>query len=409
MRIEIPPHAAAVIRALTELGYEAYVVGGCVRDSLMGREPNDWDVTTSAKPEEVMLLFGALRGFKTYPTGIAHGTVMVLSKGQPVEVTTFRIDGEYTDGRRPDSVDFTDSLEEDLARRDFTINAMAYSHKRGLCDPYGGEADLAAKVIRCVGDPTRRFSEDALRIMRAVRFSSVLGFSVDDDTAEAAIGLRGSLANISKERIHTELEKLLCGMNAPAVIERFYPIFCEILPPLAKRHPSEVRAALGRLAGEEMPLMMAALLSGDCDAETLLRDLRFPKRTTGRTVQILAHCKTPLPDKPAIRHLCRNIGIDGARDVIRYGIACGTADEQAMQNLDEIAEAGDCLSLSALRINGRILQSLGVPKREIGTVLERLLCRVMADEVQNRTAELKRAVKDELKGLKQSNEGSTAL
>ena len=209
MKIHVPPFAAAVIGKLGAGGYEAYAVGGCVRDTMLGRAPNDWDVTTSALPETTLSLFSCADGFKAVPTGIAHGTVTVISGGEPVEVTTFRVDGKYSDHRRPDSVGFTGRLEEDLARRDFTINAMAYSPERGLIDPYGGLRDLGDRIIRCVGEPERRFDEDALRILRALRFASTLGFEIDDQTAEAAVRLRALILDISRERVSAELEKLV--------------------------------------------------------------------------------------------------------------------------------------------------------------------------------------------------------
>lgn len=233
MKIHIPPFAAAVIGKLCADGYEAYAVGGCVRDTMLGRAPNDWDVTTSALPETTLSLFSCADGFKAVPTGIAHGTVTVISGGEPVEVTTFRVDGKYSDHRRPDSVGFTGRLEEDLARRDFTINAMAYSPERGLIDPYGGERDLGDRIIRCVGEPERRFDEDALRILRALRFASTLGFEIDARTAEADVGLRALILDISRERVSAELEKLLLGQDAEKILRTYEPVFLTTIPELA--------------------------------------------------------------------------------------------------------------------------------------------------------------------------------
>ena len=209
LRISIPPSVASVLRTLRRHGYEAYAVGGCVRDSLLGRSPYDWDITTSARPDEVKALFR-----HTADTGIAHGTVTVLTGGDALEVTTYRIDGAYTDGRHPDSVEFTTSLEEDLRRRDFTINAMACNEDDGLIDLFGGAQDLRQGIIRCVGDPRARFSEDALRILRAVRFSAQLDFSIETHTLEAMQALAGTLSRISAERICTELMKL-AGSRRP--------------------------------------------------------------------------------------------------------------------------------------------------------------------------------------------------
>lgn len=413
MKIRIPGSAAAVLNALHENGYEAYVVGGCVRDALMGREPNDWDVTTSALPEQTMEIFSGLRGFKTYPTGIKHGTITVLSKGERIETTTFRIDGEYTDCRRPDSVDFTDSLKEDLARRDFTMNAIAYSDEAGICDPYGGEADLRAGIIRCVGDPHKRFSEDALRIMRAVRFSSVLGFSVEPETARAAEELRSQLMHVAWERIHVELEKLLDGPDAARVLCEFHPILCEIMPELAGRDMEKIGALVEKLRGESKPMMMAALLSQGGDVKVAMNRLRFARNMVTRTEKILTHYRTVLTDRPSVRRFCREVGTDFVMEVIRFGIISGTMTEDAMRMAESIMQDGDCISLSALKINGKVLTAMKVPPADIGDTLNRLLERVMADELENRGAVLKQAVREELrlkkKGKTNSHEGSTSV
>ena len=204
MTINIPQKAEQILRTLNEAGYEAYVVGGCVRDSILDRVPGDWDITTSALPEQVKELF-----HRTVDTGIQHGTVTVMMGKEGFEVTTYRVDGEYHDGRHPDAVTFTRSLEEDLKRRDFTINAMAYHPGHGLVDLFGGMEDINRKIISCVGDPVERFTEDALRMLRAVRFSAQLGFTVEENTKAALARMSGNLEHVSAERIQTELVKLL--------------------------------------------------------------------------------------------------------------------------------------------------------------------------------------------------------
>ena len=204
MKINIPQKAAQILKTLNAAGYEAYVVGGCVRDSILNRVPGDWDITTSALPEQVKELF-----HRTVDTGIQHGTVTVMMDKEGFEVTTYRVDGEYHDGRHPDAVTFTRSLEEDLKRRDFTINAMAYHPEHGLVDLFGGMKDIDGKIIRCVGDPVERFTEDALRMLRAVRFSAQLGFTVEENTKAALARMSGNLEHVSAERIQTELVKLL--------------------------------------------------------------------------------------------------------------------------------------------------------------------------------------------------------
>lgn len=213
MRIDIPDDAKTIISILNENGYEAYVVGGCVRDSILGREPEDWDITTSAKPEDVKALF-----HKTIDTGIQHGTVTVRMHGNSYEVTTYRIDGEYEDNRHPKSVTYTSELREDLMRRDFTINAMAYSPGHGLVDIFGGIEDLSNKVIRCVGDANHRFDEDALRTLRAIRFAGQLGFEIEEDTYNAIKSHAANIANVSAERIRVELTKLIMSPGADRLI-----------------------------------------------------------------------------------------------------------------------------------------------------------------------------------------------
>ena len=206
MRIQIPSHVEYIIGKLNQNGYEAFAVGGCVRDTLLGRTPGDWDITTSARPEQVKALFR-----RTIDTGIQHGTVTVMLERTGYEVTTYRIDGEYEDGRHPRQVEFTSDLLEDLKRRDFTINAMAYSHETGIVDAFGGMEDLEKRVIRCVGEPMERFEEDALRILRAIRFSAQLDFSIEEKTREAITRIAPNLAKVSRERVQMELTKLLCS------------------------------------------------------------------------------------------------------------------------------------------------------------------------------------------------------
>ncbi len=228
--IVLPPQVNGIISQLNAAGYEAYAVGGCVRDALRGAAPGDWDITTSALPNEVIACF---RDETVLQTGIKHGTVTLMRDKTPFEITTYRSDGRYLDGRHPQSVTFVRSLEEDLARRDFTVNAMAYHPQNGLIDPYGGRKDLQSGILRCVGEPQKRFSEDALRILRALRFSSVLGFEIERRTAEAVHELRDSLQRISVERIMTELFKLLCGENVGGVLTEFSDVIFTIIPELA--------------------------------------------------------------------------------------------------------------------------------------------------------------------------------
>lgn len=389
-KLNIPEAAAAVIAELDKRGYEAYVVGGCVRDAILGREPNDWDVTTSTHPDKTLEIFSSLPDYRAIPTGIVHGTVTVVYKRTPIEVTTYRIDGEYSDSRHPDSVDFTDDITADLARRDFTVNAMAYSNERGLVDPYGGVHDLEAKLIRCVGTPRERFSEDALRILRALRFSSVLRFTVEANTAAAAIELKSLLANVSRERIAAETSKLVCGCDAARVIKEFLPVICEILPDANFDGIDKICASLDSLCTPSVPLALAALLA-DCDANTVLaslRSLRFNNATVSLCCAIITHLHDRLCDEASVKRLCRDVGYGTAEDTILLGIARGEWDAVLLDILLEIIEKDECVSLAQLKIGGDELLSLGAVPREIGGILEELLENVIDGRLQNKTAPL---------------------
>jgi len=426
--IDIPQYAKKVIERLEANGYEAYAVGGCVRDSFMGRKPNDWDVTTSAYPEVVMNLFGGGR-FRAYPTGIAHGTVTVLSSGKPVEVTTYRIDGEYRDSRRPESVDFNAGLSDDLARRDFTVNAMAYSPKRGLCDIFHGCEDLRKRILRCVGEPEKRFSEDALRILRAVRFAAVLGFAIEENTAKAAVALRDTLNVVSRERIQAELVKLLYGKYASRLISDFSMIFDTILPNrnpqaavfidkihslwktlgenfllynMGENHTIEDnQSSVMKSAAESvpklppkknlmsngLPLLLAATVSGN-HAESLLDSLRLDKKTRKRTLLICSYADyrlsgTDASDKIELTKLCATVGWESAWDIVTYAVAVGNMPSETVADLVEIRKSNVCISVSELAVKGSDLQKIGYQGDEIGQELKRLLYAVIETHLTN--------------------------
>ena len=246
MKICLPEKVNILIRHLESCGYEAFAVGGCIRDSIMGREPNDWDLCTSASPDEMKECFAGFvwqdadsrnsgrhafgRECKIIETGLQHGTLTVLLDGDSFEITTYRIDGEYSDGRHPDQVAFTRSLEEDLARRDFTVNAMAYNESAGLVDPFGGQKDLELKILRCVGDPVKRFTEDSLRILRCIRFASQLGYIIENSTSFAMYQCLPLIDRVAVERIRVEFEKLLCGPAAVSVLHEHRDIIAHIIP-----------------------------------------------------------------------------------------------------------------------------------------------------------------------------------
>lgn len=391
MKIHIPPFAAAVIGKLCADGYEAYAVGGCVRDTMLGRIPDDWDVTTSALPETTLSLFSCADGFKAVPTGIAHGTVTVISGGEPVEVTTFRVDGKYSDHRRPDSVGFTGRLEEDLARRDFTINAMAYSPERGLIDPYGGERDLGDRIIRCVGEPERRFDEDALRILRALRFASTLGFEIDEQTAEAAVRLRALILDISRERVSAELEKLLSGVDVVNILLGYEPVFLTTIPELECENFAMAAECVGKLRGQgDFALSLAGLFCGlpERALNTALVGLKLPKRVSLRTRRAVLNVHAPLDGRADTKRLAARIGTDHARDTIILGVALGTIPPERLSDLDDILGSGECISVGQLKIGGERLKELGVKPERIGKILTSLLSRVIAGEIANNEKDL---------------------
>ena len=390
MKIDIPEYAEKIIGRLEAHGHEGYIVGGCVRDSLIGRTPGDFDITTSATPDKLTEIFSA-DGFSAVPTGIAHGTVTVICDKTAVEVTTYRIDGEYSDFRRPDKVEFTPSLAEDLKRRDFTVNAMAYSEKSGIIDLHGGIADLEEGVIRAVGDPKKRFTEDALRILRAVRFCSVLDFKMDADTEAAARELSHLLAKISPERISAELSKMLMGRAAARVIDDYSGILAPILG-LTCKPSTATFEVLGELS-VQLPVRLAALYLDCDDVKSKLRGLRFDGKTAAKTVAIIENYGEKITDYISVKHLCRKIGIDTAKSVATLQFARGELPREALGYFDEIEARGECVSLGKLALNGNDLMALGYTGSEIGEALEYLLTEVIENRIKNEVSELLDAAK----------------
>ncbi len=400
--IEIPEYVRAVMDVISRYEIvrdgkfnkgQSYVVGGCVRDALLGRTPNDWDVTTNCRAESILEIFTAEDGFEAYPTGLMHGTVTVVREHMPIEVTTFRSDEAYVDHRHPAVVDFHDTVDCDLARRDFTVNAMAYSPDDGLIDLHGGTRDLENKVLRCVGDPKMRFSEDALRILRALRFASVLDFEIEEQTANAALELRGLLVHISRERITAELEKLLCGKAAPRIIREFHPIIEDLFPLLPDDTVIRSAEYIQSLGDAPFPLKLAALLS-DISPKHInggFVNLRLDNKTRKHTENLLYHLHDALDTPADIKRLCRDIGAHAAADVIRLGIARSERDASALDTLTVVIDSGECCTQSELKISGGDLFSMGAVPREIGVMLDHLLDLVIDGEVSNDAESLKSA------------------
>ena len=387
MEIKIPAPAEEILTKLNENGYEAYVVGGCVRDMILGREPGDWDITTSALPEQVKQVFR-----RTVDTGIQHGTVTVMMGDEGYEVTTYRIDGEYADGRHPDSVTFTPSLTEDLKRRDFTVNAMAYNGNTGLVDEFGGMEDLDRGIIRCVGEPMDRFSEDALRILRAIRFSAQLGFAIEGRTYEAIRAIAPNMVHVSKERIQAELTKLLLSPH-PGHISMVYEI--GISPYVSETFHKVPLLGMPSVPAQVPPVrhMRWAAFLRKCmpdEAVKILKDLKLDNDTINRVRTLISWQDYGLgPDKYSIRIAMSRMEPDLFDDLLEFRMCLSEAG--ARQDLghtallvDEIRRAGDCISLKTLAVGGNDIIKAGIrPGREVGLTLARLLEMVLEEPARN--------------------------
>lgn len=427
--LALPPQVTAALSRLTAAGYEAYTVGGCVRDAMRGKSPHDWDCTTSARPDEIARCFA---DFHVIETGMQHGTVTVVIDGMPLEITTYRIDGVYADHRRPDSVTFTSSLTDDLARRDFTVNAMAYHPDAGLQDPFHGADDLHAGILRCVGNPDDRFEEDGLRILRAMRFSSVLDFPIAEETAASVHKKKALLRHISAERIFAEMQKLLCGDGCARVLTDFSDVLFEILPELKpmlhfdQRNPhhdydvyTHTLKTVAACPPEPM-LRWAALLHDAGKPHTFTEDergghfyghaqiseeiarralhkLKSDRRTLDTVCKLVkVHDAVWEPNEKLLRRAVCRYGYDFTvqlvllhRADVSAQAACHresrVADaDRILQMLDALKQAEACLSLKTLAINGGDLIRIGIPQgREIGQCLQYLLSQVVDGALPN--------------------------
>lgn len=443
MKMYIPENAAVIIERLMAHGFEAYAVGGCVRDSILGRTPEDWDITTSARPEQVKQIFS-----RTVDTGIEHGTVTVLMDKEQFEVTTYRVDGEYEDHRHPKEVAFTANLEEDLKRRDFTINAMAYNPQTGIVDIFNGIEDLKNQVIRCVGEPGEQFDEDALRILRAIRFSAQLGFEIDGATEKAMAERVWDLKDISAERIRVELVKLLVS-NHPERIHKAWELGITkvVLPEydaivgVAQRTPNHIYdveehtlIALENVPPE--PILRLTMLIHDFGkpvvkktdagrdifyrhpeasaemAKKIMKRLKFDNYTSERVCRLVKwHGLKYFPEEASVRRALNRVG----KDIFEWFIEVQRADISAKNpkvvpdKLEllkkkevvyrEVIQRGDCFEVKTLAINGRDLIEAGIPQGpSLGAVLERLVEKVIDDQSLNtkdRLLELAVQVKDD--------------
>lgn len=387
MRFNIPDNILKAMNIMKKNGYESYLVGGCVRDFLMGKEPHDFDITTNAKPEQTIKCFS---DFKVIETGIKHGTVTVIIDKEPIEITTFRIDGKYTDNRHPENVEFTVDLKEDLSRRDFTVNALAYNHDTGIVDLFSGREDLENKKIRCVGNPDTRFSEDGLRILRALRFSAVLGFDICKETANSVKRNKNLLLNISKERIYSEMSKLICGINAYAILTEFREVVEVFLPNLKKCSSFENSVmALSDLPPQK-ELRYAALFS-ECDSPKLeLLSLKSDKKTAVYTEILVKYLKKEIIfDEIFIKKILINLEFDELYDVLKLKEAFDEDVSDIKWLVNKISESGECVKIKDLAVSGRdIMENNIASGKAVGEILERLLLAVIEKKVKNSKEEL---------------------
>ena len=391
----LDPGAAALLTRLHAAGHAAYAVGGCVRDSLLGQTPHDWDLCTSATPEQVLELFGEAH---CIPTGLQHGTVTVKHGGELYEITTFRTEGAYSDGRHPDHVAFVPDVKEDLARRDFTINAMAYNAEEGLIDPFGGQNDLAAGIVRAVGEPQRRFEEDALRILRLYRFAARFGFAIDPATGQAARALCRHLDCVSEERIAEELSRLLAAPAPGAYLEA--EVLAVIFPELEAAELPESRRILDALEPgmEHVPVRLAALLCplGEAGARAALKRLKCSNALTGMVATLVREAAAGMPGAA--------LTLTARRFLSRYDLATITDltalcsarhPEQAeafaalQQEAARLVETNACCRINQLAVNGRDLMDAGIrPGPGLRRVLDALLEQVLTGQLPNEKAAL---------------------
>ena len=447
-KIDIPPCARYIIRLLEISGHEAYAVGGCVRDSLLGKQPHDWDICTSARPGEVLALMAA-NGIKTIETGLQHGTVTACYGVGQYEITTFRVEDEYSDNRRPDHVWFVGDVVEDLARRDFTINAMAYSESSGLVDPWNGRSDLVNGIVHCVRNPDDRFREDALRIMRALRFAATYGFKIEEKTAAAIHRNKHLLKNIAAERIQSELTKMLCGKGVLDILLEYKDVMAVIIPELEpcigfdQNNPYHIYDVYDHIAhavadyrGTDISIKMALLLHDIGKPECYIEDdygighfyhhsvashriagdvmtrLRFDSKTTNDVLNlVLYHDADIQPNFRSVRRWLSKIGVERFEKLIWVRIADIYAHSKRNQipkidkcymifeTIEAVIEQEQCFTLKDLAISGHYILSLGVEEGpRVGKVLNYLLDQVLDGVIENTHDALVEEAKRYLKG-----------
>ncbi len=433
MNINLPSEVETILSTLTAAGHEAFCVGGAIRDCVMGITPTDWDITTSAQPHETKEIF---KNYKTIETGLKHGTLTVLIDHKPFEITTYRIDGEYNDNRHPTNVEFTKNLKEDLARRDFTVNALAYNPTVGLVDFYSGQAHIYNSIIKTVGEPEKRFHEDGLRIMRALRFSAVLGFEIEEETKKAIHKNKELLKNISAERIAIELTKLVCGKNAFNVLMEYGDVLSVFIPEIAptinfkqygKKHAYDIWEHICHTvdtipAQKDLRLTMLlhdlgkvpthqinengdstfknhAMLGGEMAKEILTR-LRFDKKTINRVSYLVSyHDFEPVNSKTELKHHLKTKTPEDIRTLLvikksdRGALSesyrdISSATAQNLLWLEEIEKNNECCNIKDLAITGNDLLKSGFEGEKIGTALNDALDAVIEGKILNNKTDL---------------------
>lgn len=373
--MNIPKKAGYIISELQSKGYKAFVVGGCVRDALLGKEPNDWDICTSALPEKTKEVFATHR---TVDVGIKHGTIAVIVDGETFEVTTYRSDGEYLDNRRPENVEFVSDIQQDLLRRDFTINAMAYNDTDGLIDICGGKNDLKKGIIRTVGDADTRFNEDALRIMRAIRFSATMGFDIDRKTEKSIFKNRSLLKHIAIERNNVEFTKMILSNTFSPVLKKYKTVVEEFFPIIGNVSDNDIDFAQN--LSSVIALRMSAILKNQNYNEAVeeLKNMKYPNKVINAVATVLSCFPTKIDNEAQLKRLIGKIGIENCIDVLTL-----QENEQYIVKAKSITENNQCVSIKDLNVDGNMLIALGFRGETIGKMMDMLLEKVIMGEIQN--------------------------
>lgn len=399
----LPQELCEILSEFKENNIEAYVVGGSVRDGIMGKKPDDFDITTVATPQVVMELF---KKEKVIATGIKHGTVTVIKNGFSVEITTYRVESGYTDFRHPDSVVFSKELKDDLSRRDFTVNAICYHPEFGYYDPFDGIGDIKRKLLKTVGNAEKRFSEDALRILRAVRFSSVLGFDIERNTQKAIFSCKHLLCNVSKERIFVEFKKLLLGHSVGKVLNTYFPVLQSAIATFSDCALVDKNFSYIDMVKKNIPLLLAALFLGlekeenvENLAERTLNILKSDKKTRSNVCLIInEYNRKPPTNKYELKKLVGRVGAQNAENISELWVVfkkCHISEFNEMNaEIKKIISDGECIRISQLKIDGDELLKSGVAPKNIGKTLEVLLDNVMRGSCDNEKSALLEYVKE---------------